>query len=179
MKPVKSVLAALTNPIYQGQGFVQSTIIFEWSLIIGASFAQYCQPEKIIFPYGKRTGGRLYLKTSSSFAPEIQFNEPLIIDRINRYFGYRAVEKISISHKMVMSKRKSTQPAHPPLQEAEMQELEQTLGEMENTDLRQALLGLGVGVFRDERKQSEQLQKTDVSDAPKERYRWDGSKIEP
>ncbi len=181
MRPLKNAISKLMDPIYQRQGFIRSTIILEWKLIVGAHFSQFCQPEKISFPFEKRTGGRLVLKTTSSFAPALQFDSPLILDRINKYFGYQAVEKLILTHNLPVStdhKPKSRQP----LDEKSIKHLHEIVGGITNVDLQNALFNLGVGIMGDssrvEEKEKEPVQ-NDVPEPtrPPDVYRWDGSKI--
>lgn len=186
MKILKNAISKLTDPIYQRQGFIRSTIILEWKLIVGTQFAQFCQPEKITFPLEKRTGGRLILKTTSSFAPELQFQEPIIIDRINKYFGYRAVDKLIIRHGMTATnnlvKRKER-----PLSDEMRSHLQESVEGISNEDLQQALMNLGVGIMGksesktavDAARMTEQdgVGKVESVVRPPDLYRWDGSKI--
>ena len=185
MKLLKNAISKLTDPIYQRQGFIRSAIILEWKLIVGNQFAQFCQPEKITFPLEKRIGGRLILKTTSSFAPELQFQEPVIIDRINKYFGYRAVDKLIIRHGMTTTNNLVKKKDYSLSDEMRIS-LEESVDGISNGDLQQALLNLGAGIMcQSEPKVASELEKgkaqegeTKVQDLrPPDIYRWDGSKI--
>lgn len=181
MRSLKNTISKLMDPIYQRQGFIRSTIILEWKLIVGAHFSQFCQPEKITFPLEKRTGGRLVLKTTSSFAPALQFDAPLILDRINKYFGYQAVEKLILTHNLPVSsdyKARSRQP----LDEKSLERLHEIVEGVTNVDLQNALFNLGVGIMEASSSLEEEKKVPDISNTPTpvrppDVYRWDGSKI--
>ena len=51
-------------------------------------------PESIRFPAGKKAGGALTLLVEGAHAPLIQHLTPMIIERVNRFFGYAAINRI-------------------------------------------------------------------------------------
>src|SRR5215207_3369302 len=75
-------------------GFVQSSIVSRWAEIVGERYARVSSPESIRFPTGKKGGGALTLLVDGAHAPLIQHLTPLIIDRVNRFFGYPAIDRI-------------------------------------------------------------------------------------
>lgn len=75
-------------------GFVQSAIVSRWAEIVGERYAKASLPESIRFPAGKKAGGALTLLVDGAHAPLIQHLSPLIIERVNRFFGYAAVNRI-------------------------------------------------------------------------------------
>lgn len=146
MKPLRKVLLKVTNQLFQRQGFVRGEIIAEWNMIVGEGFAKLCAPEKITFPYGKRSGGKLFIKTTSSFAPQFLFYEPQIVERINTYFGYKAVERLSIQHGFVSKTPKEDDlPPHlgVVLSDKEISHLQETVDSLSDSPLKEVLLGLG------------------------------------
>jgi hypothetical protein len=75
-------------------GFVQSAIVSRWPEIVGERYARASSPESIHFPTGKKAGGALTLLVDGAHAPLIQHLAPMIIDRVNRFFGYAAINRI-------------------------------------------------------------------------------------
>jgi hypothetical protein len=75
-------------------GFVQSSIVSRWREIVGARYAKVSCPESIKFPAGKRAGGVLTLLVEGAHAPLIQHLTPMIVERVNRFFGYSAINRI-------------------------------------------------------------------------------------
>jgi hypothetical protein len=75
-------------------GFVQSSIVSRWGEIVGQRYAKVSSPESIRFPAGKKAGGVLTLLVDGAHAPLIQHLTPMIVDRVNRFFGYAAINRI-------------------------------------------------------------------------------------
>ena len=75
-------------------GFVQSSIVSRWPEIVGERYARVSCPESIKFPTGKKAGGALTLLVEGAHAPLIQHLAPMIMERVNRFYGYAAVNRI-------------------------------------------------------------------------------------
>ena len=75
-------------------GFVQSSIVSRWGEIVGERYARASCPESIKFPAGKKAGGVLTLMVDGANAPLIQHLTPMIVERVNRFFGYAAINRI-------------------------------------------------------------------------------------
>src|SRR5690349_10113324 len=75
-------------------GFVQSSIVSRWAEIVGERYAKVSSPESIRFPTGKKGGGALTLLVDGAHAPLIQHLTPMIVERVNRFFGYAAINRI-------------------------------------------------------------------------------------
>jgi hypothetical protein len=75
-------------------GFVQGAIVSRWAEIVGERYARVSSPESIRFPAGKKAGGALTLLVEGAHAPLIQHLAPLIMERVNRFFGYAAVNRV-------------------------------------------------------------------------------------
>ncbi len=76
-------------------GFVQGAVVSRWAEIVGERYAKVSTPESVRFPHGKKSGGTLTLTVVGAHAPLMQHLTPLIIERVNRFFGYAAVDKIA------------------------------------------------------------------------------------
>src|SRR3954471_10503290 len=87
-------------------GFVQSSIVSRWPEIVGERYAKASSPESIRFPAGRKTSGVLTLLVEGAHAPLIQHLTPLIIERVNRFFGHAAINRIVF--------RQGKPPAPPP-----------------------------------------------------------------
>jgi hypothetical protein len=76
-------------------GFVQGSIVSRWPEIVGERYAKVSTPESIRFPAGRKSGGTLTLLVEGAHGPLLQHLTPLIIERVNRFFGYEAVTRIA------------------------------------------------------------------------------------
>jgi hypothetical protein len=95
-KPIHEFVAEISKPAIAKKGFVHARLITHWSEIIGASMAEYCFPQEVTFPAGKRSNGLLTIATDSGHALEIQHLTPILLEKMAVYFGYRAIERIRI-----------------------------------------------------------------------------------
>ena len=75
-------------------GFVQASVVSRWSEIVGERYGQVSLPESIRFPAGRKAGGTLTLLVEGAHAPLIQHLGPMIIERVNRFFGHQAIDKV-------------------------------------------------------------------------------------
>ena len=75
-------------------GFVQSAIVSRWSEIVGERYAKVSSPESIRFPAGRKSGGVLTLLVEGAHGPLLQHLSPLIIERVNRFFGHEAIDRV-------------------------------------------------------------------------------------
>lgn len=84
-------------------GFVQSAVVSRWKEIVGERYAKVSSPESIRFPTGKKSGGTLTLLVEGAHAPLVQHLGPMIIERVNRFFGYQAIAQIAFRQGRVPS----------------------------------------------------------------------------
>lgn len=97
LKPLGNMLSIIAKPILGKRGFVETDIIMKWQEIVGKELAEVTRPQKIVFIRGRRDGGVLYVLTKGGGeALLLQHKEKMVMERINTFFGYKAVEKISI-----------------------------------------------------------------------------------
>jgi hypothetical protein len=78
------------------RGFGEAQLITQWEAVIGQDLAEKLSPERISFPRGERRNGTLRLRVASAFATEAQHLEPVLIERINAFFGYGAVARLAL-----------------------------------------------------------------------------------
>jgi hypothetical protein len=144
---VGAIVTRAITPICHQKGFIQARILLEWDYIVTPQFSQFCTPLKVTFPLKKRSEGRLFLQATSSMATEIAYLEPMILSRVNQYFGYQAISKITIFQGPVkisdIGKKPSKTLPKNPLPEATQVCLETHVQPIEDDRLRTALLNLG------------------------------------
>ena len=91
---IAELMPEIGRTAFRRFGFVQSSIVSRWPEIAGERYAQLSQPESIAFPRGKKAEGTLNLIVSGASAVLMSHVEPELIERVNRFFGYRAVARI-------------------------------------------------------------------------------------
>ena len=121
-------------------GFVQGAVVSRWAEIVGERYARVSTPESVRFPQGKKSGGTLTLTVVGAHAPLMQHLTPLIIERVNRFFGYEAVDKIAFRQGQVDTVKRPARPEPQPIP----RELGEGLREIADPGLRACLEALAV-----------------------------------
>ncbi len=102
-----SFVPKIAAKAFEKFGFHTAEIMMQWSTIVGTEIAGWTQPERIRWPRPAkgndaaddgeaRPGGTLVLRVEPARALDIEYRAAEIIERINRYFGYRAVEALKL-----------------------------------------------------------------------------------
>ncbi len=150
-RPLAASLGALSKRALGRRGFAEAGLITEWAAIVGPELAAASRPDRLSFPPGRRDGATLRLTVAGPVATELQHLEPVVIERINGYFGYRAVERIVLVHGTVRAAARGveTGEAKPAriADPAALARLEVTLEAVEDPDMRAALHRLGRAVL--------------------------------
>ncbi len=95
-RAIGDLMPEIGRTAFRRFGFVQSSVVTRWPEIVGATHARVCSPEAIRFPPGEKAEGILQLVVLPAHAPLIEQVIPEIIDRVNRFFGYRAVARVKL-----------------------------------------------------------------------------------
>jgi len=95
-KPVAELVPQIGRAAFRRFGFVQSSVVTRWPEIVGERHARVCMPEAIRFPPGEKSDGILQLVVLPAHAPLIQHVIPEIMERVNRFFGYKAVSRVKL-----------------------------------------------------------------------------------
>jgi hypothetical protein len=100
-RSVADMLPDVGRAAFRRFGFVQSSVVSRWPEIVGDRYASVSSPESIRFPAAKRSGGVLTLVVEGAHAPMMQHVAPVIVERVNRFFGYAAVERLHFKQGLV------------------------------------------------------------------------------
>lgn len=128
------------------RGFGEAQLVTQWEAVIGPELAEKLSPDRLSFVRGERSEGTLRLRVASAFAVEAQHYEPVIIERINGFFGYRAVARIVLVQGPAKNAPPRAKPLRP-LSVAEQSGLDQRLAALPDSELRDALRRLGTAVI--------------------------------
>ncbi len=140
-KHIAKSIEPLIKPIYKKHGFAEYRILTEWNKIAGDDLASCSLPQKLTSTRNQH-GGILHILAASGRALELQHMEPVILDRIATYFGYRAVQKIKFTQTSSSLFRKSI--SRKPEEKGVISEkLAALVGECTDEELRNILLLLG------------------------------------
>ena len=135
--------AKATRAAFRRRGFAEARVLTRWPAIVGADLAACSCPERLSFPPGQGTGGTLHLRVVGGFAIELQHLEPLVVERINTYFGFPAVARLALMQGPLPPPPRSRRGRGRPLRAAEEAALGESVADTADAELRAALHDLG------------------------------------
>jgi hypothetical protein len=147
-KPLSSVTLGLLSETFRRQGFASTEIVTRWPDIVGAEIAAHAEPVKMQWPRARddeQEPATLVLRVEGPAAIEIQHLSGVILERVNRFFGWQAVGRIALRQAPLTRREPAKRRTADPEAAAR---IAATLPEIEDDELRQALARLGAAVKR-------------------------------
>jgi len=151
-KPTRSLselASGFLAETFKRQGFASTELVTRWPDIVGAEIAAHAEPLKLQWQRtqdGEPTEpATLVLRVEGPAAIEIQHQSGVILERINRFFGWQAVVRLAL--RQAPLKRRGKPPA-PRADPAAAERVAATLTEVDDDSLRMALGRLGAAVKR-------------------------------
>ncbi len=107
-RAVGSFVPKLTRKAFEKYGFSAATLLTDWAAIAGKELASFTAPERLKWPRGVgirddvedgaegRPGAVLVLRVDPARALDVEYKGRQILERINGYFGYRAIAELRI-----------------------------------------------------------------------------------
>ena len=141
-KPVAELVPQIGRAAFRRFGFVQSSVVTRWPEIVGERHALVCMPEAIRFPPGEKSDGILQLVVLPAHAPLIQHVIPEIVERVNRFFGYKAVARVKLRQGEVKPPHADGPRTAPPSLKPIPMELGESLRDIGDPELRTVLESL-------------------------------------
>ena len=154
-RPLAEFAGATLSDGLKAQGFASSEIIARWAEIAGAEIAAHSEPMKITWPRVKPSAdagdeppqpATLVLRVEGPAALEIQHLSAVILERVNRFFGWQAIGRIAL-RQAPLRRREPAIPPPPPDPETTAR-IAASLPAVEDEGLRQALARLGASIKR-------------------------------
>ena len=149
-RPLAELTGSALSDALRTQGFASTEIIARWAEIAGPEIAAHSEPMKINWPRQAGSGDEppepatLMLRVEGPAAIEIQHLSAVILERVNRFFGWQAIGRIALRQAPL---RRQTPPAPPaPPDPAEQARIAASMAAIEDDDLRQALARLGAAI---------------------------------
>lgn len=124
-RAVGALVPGITRKAFEKYGFATSALLTDWPAIAGDELAAYTRPERLKWPrgvdaYGEvadgargRPGATLVLRVDGPRALEVQYRQRQIVDRINAYFGYRAIDDLRLLQAPVTPVRRAADSGAP------------------------------------------------------------------
>jgi len=153
-KPAGEHAARILSPALKRRGFAHAEVLQRWPEIAGSALAANSRPERLWWPKSEEEGdgATLHLLVASGWALEVQHLEPMIIERVNRFFGWRAVTRLKLRQGPVKAPRAARVPKQRPLTAPERAELDSAIAAVDDPALKARLERLGSAIFAAEPK---------------------------
>jgi hypothetical protein len=149
-KPLSVLLSDVFSDAYARQGFAARELVTRWAEIAGPEISVHCEPLKIQWPRPvegqPQEPATLVLRVDGPMALEIQHASDVILERVNRFFGWSAVGRLAL-RQGPLSRRERPAASRAP-DAAEVAEVAETLSSVEDDELRAALARLGASIKR-------------------------------
>lgn len=148
-RPLAEFVGPCLGDTFARQGFAAGEIVTHWREIVGDEIAAHSEPMKLQWPRGdaeEAEPATLVLRVEGPAALEVQHLTGVILERVNRFFGWRAVGRLALRQAPLARRQKAA--AHPVPDAAEAARVSAGLQGFADDDLRQALGRLGAAVKR-------------------------------
>jgi hypothetical protein len=155
-KPLAELLDGCLDKALAQQGFAGSDVILSWPDIVGERLARFSQPIKMDWPKrrpgaeGRADPATLVVRVEGAFAIELQHMAPIVVERVNAFYGWRCVGRLVLKQGPV----RRTVPEKAPdltLTPPEQERVAAATEAVADEPLRQALDRLGTAVIATER----------------------------
>ena len=106
-RAIGTYVAKALDPVARARGFATTALLSDWPAIVGRELAQFTVPDRVIWPRRRddsddetpkkghhAEGATLVLRIEGPRAIEVQHRTGQILERVNSYFGYRAVTEM-------------------------------------------------------------------------------------
>jgi hypothetical protein len=145
-RPLSDITRACVSEAFRRQGFASTEIVTRWAEIAGPEIAAHAEPLKIQWPRGEPDAGgsaTLVLRVEGPAAIEIQHLSGVILERVNRFFGWHAVGRLAL-RQAPLTRRERTAP--PGIDPEEVARVAASIADIADEGLRMALGRLGAAV---------------------------------
>jgi len=147
LRAIAAEIPKIAGAVLGKRGFAEAQLVAQWPAIIGDALADSVSPEKLSFSRGERREGTLHLRVAPGVALEIQHREPVLVERINAFFGYRAVARLALRQGPPPRASRPAPPLRRALKAEERQSLDRQLADLGHPELKAALARLGEAVI--------------------------------
>ena len=154
-RPLADLVGPALTAAFKQHGFASTEIVTHWEDIVGPEIAAHSEPIKITWPRQGTAGdtdelepATLVLRCQGPAAIEIQHLAGVIVERINRFLGWRAIDRVALRQAPLTRRAK---PKPPPAIDAEAaRRIADRMTDIKDESLRAALGRLGATLKRGE-----------------------------
>ena len=159
-KKIGETLSKVNKKYSSKFGKNEFLIMSKWQQIVGTFFADHSEPDRISRvteefneldePIFKNF---LHVKVSPAAAVEFQHYKDTIIEKINSYFGYKAISDLRLQQNFVPDKKikHNINLEEQDLSEEEKASIKSEINKIKDEDLEKSIVNLGASIKREDR----------------------------
>lgn len=149
---VADIIGKVLEPVLARKTGMRLDLIKIWPEIVGEEFASRTRPEKIKWPRRSNEDdpfqpAQLIVACEPGVALFFQHDEAAILERLNVFFGFQAIDRIRIVQKPVQVSAKQMTIVEKPISSEQRDKINTMLARIEDPQLRETLARLGKGVL--------------------------------
>ena len=157
--PISDSLKAINRKFLYKFGKLDYTIHAKWSEIVGSFFVNYSEPIKItsVLSSVQDDGSNIYdrylhVNVSPAASIEFQHFQDKIIEKINSYFGYKAIKGIKIHQQYIKKEQENQNNKNINLIERKIdrKEILEATPKLSNKKLEESIVNLGLSIRKEE-----------------------------
>jgi hypothetical protein len=148
-KPLAELVSVCVADVFARQGFTSCEIVTHWDDIVGPEIAALAEPIRMQWvrtrdPH-EAPPATLILRVDGPAALEIAHLRGVILERVNRYLGWQAVDKVALRQAPLIYRRR---PPRPKIDEGAAAAIAAQMAGIADDRLRTALGRLGAAIKR-------------------------------
>jgi hypothetical protein len=148
-QPLADLIGRQVSEVFARQGFTSGEIVTHWEDIVGADIAAHAEPIRMRWTRTRDPDearpATLVLRVEGPAAIEIQHIASVIIERVNRYLGWQAVDGIALRQAPLMRRAPAKRP-RPKIDQDAADAIAAGLTSVADDNLRRALGRLGAAI---------------------------------
>jgi hypothetical protein len=113
-KPLAELVSVCIADVFARQGFTSCAIVTHWDDIVGAEIAAVAEPMRMQWVRSRDPDeappATLVLRVEGPAALEIQHMGGVILERVNRYLGWQAVDRLALRQAPLTRRRRVPRP---------------------------------------------------------------------
>jgi hypothetical protein len=113
-KPLAELVPVCVADVFARQGFTSCAIVTHWDDIVGPEIAAVAEPIRMQWVRSREPDesppATLVLRVEGPAALEIQHMGGVILERVNRYIGWQAVDKLALRQAPLTRRRRVPRP---------------------------------------------------------------------
>ncbi len=144
---LSGIVKNISDPIFGKKSMLYSQLVENWFTIVGEETASYSLPIELKFKRsaGKQNSAVLKLAVSSARAQDLLMQKDLLIEKLNQFMGFAAIEDIQLVHRphTQISETSRHIQVKKPVSKEKKEEISKSVSNVENEGLKDALQALG------------------------------------